>query len=219
MNLTLLTHYLPTGAEDYQLIADMTIPGREQYCLNHGYRHLIHSGPYHDERLYWAIQRLHLLYDYLFAGVNDVDAVWVLNPQSVITNLSKPVTDYLTSDHDFFVCADVNGINMASFIVKKTEWTKRYLEMLMDLAPRVNHGWWEQMAVMRTYQLPEWRDKIKVLDHPSLNSYLYTRLYNRPDSTPGQWHKGDLVLSFPGTTFADRLKLIPEFLSSDHITL
>lgn len=217
MNLTLLTHYIPTPKEDYQLIADLTIPTKDEYCARFGYRHLIHAGPYGNDRLYWAIQRLQLIYDYLFAGINDVDAVWALNPQSLITSLKIDVADYLTPEHDFFVCADVNGINMASFVVRKTEWTKRYLEHLLKLAPNVNHGWWEQMAVIRTYQLPEWAPKIKLLDHPSLNSYLYSRLYNRPDTTPGQWARGHLVLSFPGTTFADRLKLIPEMQSPANI--
>lgn len=217
MNLTLLTHYIPTPKEDYQIIADLTIPGKEAYCQRFGYRHLVHCGSYGNERLYWAIQRLQLVYDYLFAGLNDVDAVWVLNPQSLITSFKKPVTDYLTPEHDFFITADINGLNAGSFIVRKTEWTKRYLECLLKLAPNVNHGHWEQMAMIRTYQLPEWAPKIKVLDHPSIQGYLYTRLYSRPDSTPGQWHKGDLVLSFPGTTFADRLRLIPEILAGDNI--
>lgn len=217
MNLTLLTHYLPTVKENYQLVADLTIPGREAYCARFGYRHLVHSGPYYDERLYWAIQRLHLVYDYLFAATNDVDCVWVLNPQSLITSYRKDVADYLTPEHDFFVSADINGINMSSFIVRKTEWSKRYLEHLMELAPRINHCWHEQKAVIDTHLLSEWRGKIKMLDHPSINSYLYSALYNRPDTTPGQWKRGHLVLGLPGTTFEHRIKLITDFLGGDNI--
>jgi len=218
MNLTLLTHYIPTEKEDYQKIADLTVPGRKIYCERHGYAWAVYRGTYRDANLYWAIQRLHLIYDILFTESSQTDIVWVLNPQSLITNYSKPVIDYLDAAHDFFVCADINGINMASFVVRKTEWSKRYLEMLLELAPRIGHTWHEQQAVIVTKDLPEWRDKIKILDHPSINSYLYSRLYNRPDSTPGQWHKGHLVLSLPGTTFADRMKIIPEFLLGDNIT-
>jgi hypothetical protein len=221
MNLTLLTHYLPTERENYQLIADMTLPGREAYCARFGYQHLVHSGSYHDSSLYWAIQRLHLLYDYLYAGPNDVDAVWVLNPQSLITSYRKAVTDYLDPypDRDFFVTKDINGVNMASFIVRKTDWTKRYLECLMELAPRIGHCWHEQQAVIETHEKPQWACKIKLLDHPSINSYLYSRLYSRPATTPGQWEKGHLILSLPGTSFADRLRLIPEMLGGDNIDL
>lgn len=217
MNLTLLTHYLPTERENYQLIADLTIPGREAYCARFGYRHLVHSGPYHNDRLYWAIQRLHLLYDYLYAGPNDVDAVWVLNPQSLITSFKQDVADYLTPEHDFSVTADINGINMASFIVRKTEWTKRYLEYLLDLSPRIGHCWHEQAAVIQTHTQPEWAAKIKLLPHPSINSILYSRLYGRSPNTAGQWQKGHLVLSLPGTTFSQRLALIPEYLSPENV--
>lgn len=208
MNLTLLTHYIPTLKEDYQVIADLTIPTKDAYCERFGYRHMVHAGPYGNERLYWAIQRLQLVYDYLFSGVNDVDAVWALNPQSLITSLKIDVADYLTPDHDFFITADINGLNAGSFIVRKTEWSRRYLECLLKLAPNVNHGHWEQMAMIRTYQLPEWAPKIGILPHPSINSYLYSRLYNMPDTTPGQWKPGHLVLSLPGTTFQQRIEIL-----------
>lgn len=217
MNLTLLTHYLPTEQENYQLIADLTLPGREAYCARFGYQHLVHSGTYYDSNLYWAIQRLHLLYDYLYSCKNNVDAVWVLNPQSVITSYKKDVKDFIDSNHDFFVTKDINGINMASFIVKKTDWTKKYLEHLMEISPKIDHCWHEQQAVIVTHEQEQWKDKIKILDHPSINSYLYSRLYNRPHNTPGQWERGHLVLSLPGTSFSDRLKLIPEILSGDNI--
>lgn len=217
MNLTLLTHYIPTPKEDYQIIADLTIPGKEAYCQRFGYRHLVHCGSYGNERLYWAIQRLQLVYDCLFSGVNDIDVLWALNPTSMITNLKKDVADYLTPEHDFFVTADINAINMGSFLVRKTDWTKRYLECLLDLAPRVDHGWWEQKAVILTHDLPEWRDKIKILPHPSIQCYDYLGLYNRGPETPGQWRKGSMVLSLPGTTFEHRVRYITAFLAGDNI--
>lgn len=216
MNLTLLTHYIPTPKEDYQVIADLTIPAKETYCARFGYRHLIHAGPYGNERLYWAIQRLQLVYDYLFAGVNDVDAVWALNPQSLITSFKTDVASYLTPEHDFFITADINGLNAGSFIVRKTEWSKRWLTMLIKKASQTADCWYEQRQMQNHYQDPEWRDKVKVLDHPSLQSYDY-RLYGRGPGTAGHWERGHLVLSMPGTTFEHRVAYITSFLAGDNI--
>lgn len=216
MNLTLLTHYIPTPSENYQLVADLTIPGREYYCAKFGYRHLIHNGSYHDARLYWAVQRLHLIYDYLFAGVNDVDLVWALNPQSLITSHKVPVTQFLDSEHDFFIHEDINGLNAASFIIRKTEWSKRWLEMIINEATKSNDCWHEQRAMINHYKDAEWAGKIKVLAHPAINSYQYAR-YGRGPETPGNWQKGQLVLSLPGITFTERLSFITSFLSGDNI--
>ena len=216
MNLTLLTHYIPTPKEDYQLIADLTIPGKEAYCARFGYRHLIHGGPYFDEKLYWAIQRLHLVYDYMFQGVNDVDAVWVLNPASIITNYSKSVTDFVDNEHDFFVTKDCNDINMGSFIVRKSDWTKRYLRYLIDHTKTHSHCWFEQFSVINTYQSSPWKEKIKILDHPSINSYQYFR-YKKPPETAGNWKKGHLVLALPGLSFSERINIIGDFISKDNV--
>lgn len=216
MNLTLLTHYLPTAKENYQLVADLTIPGREAYCERHGYRHLVHSGPYANPSEYYAIQRLRLVYDYLFAAINDVDYVWVLNVQSLVTNLSLPITQLLDDQHDLFVHEDINGLNAASLILRKSDWTKRYLEMLIPAAAATSHCWHEQKILQDTYKSPEWSDKIKTLVHPAANSYMYVR-YGRGPDTPGDWRKGHLVLSLPGITFTERLSFITTFLAGDNI--
>lgn len=216
MNLTLLTHYIPTPKEDYQIIADLTIPTKDAYCARFGCRHMVHAGPYGNERLYWAIQRLQLIYDYLFSGVNDVDAVWALNPQSLITSLKVDVAQYLMPEHDFWITADINGLNAGSFIVRKSEWSKRWLSLLIDRASRTLDCWYEQRQMQHHYLMPEWATKIKVLDHPSLQSYDY-RLYGRGPGTPGHWERGHLVLSLPGTTFDHRVSYITTFLAADNI--
>lgn len=217
MNLTLLTHYIPTPKEDYQVIADLTIPAKEAYCQRFGYRHMIHCGSYGNERLYWAIQRLQLVYDYLFSAVNDVDAVWVLNPQSLVTSFKKDVADYITPEHDFWITADINGLNAGSFIIRKSEWSKQWLKMLIDKASNTQDCWYEQRQMQNHYQLADWRDKIKVLDHPSIQDYDYVGLYNRGPETAGQWRKGSLVLSLPGTTFEHRVRYITAFLAGNNI--
>lgn len=216
MNLTLLTHYIPTPKEDYQVIADLTIPGKEAYCQRFGYRHMVHCGPYGNERLYWAIQRLQLVYDYLFSAVNDVDAVWVLNPQSVITSFKIDIAQYLDADHDFFIQEDINGLNAASFVIRKTEWSKRWLEMLIDKASKTTDCWFEQRQMQNHYRLPEWSDRIKVIPQPAFNSYDY-RLYGRGPGTAGHWERGHLALSLPGTTFEHRVRYITSFLAGDNI--
>lgn len=214
MNIALLTFYSP----HYQKVADLTSPGKEEYCEKNDYKHLIKIGSYKNANLYYAIDRLIYLYDILFDQPPEddylvPDAVWVLNVQSIVTNYNKKIEDLIDADHDFYISPDVGGLNAGSFIVKKSDWSKKWLEEVIKLAPNVNHCHWEQTAMQHLHIKEEFRPKIKILRQDDLNSYDYT-LYrpNWNENTLGHWHSGDLAISLPGLTIDQRMELIPKWL-------
>lgn len=213
MKLALLSYYT-RDHEDYQVVADINVPARDQYCKRHGYDHIVHCGPYHDPSLYYAVARIFKVYDMFFKSESPPDLIWVLNIQAVLTNQTIPVTQYLDDNYDFFITKDCHVVNAGSFIIRRGEWSKKWLEMIMDRAPKVGGPWHENRVVIDEWEKPEWKDHIKILPQNLINAYNY-ELYapNWGKTTPGHWQKGDLVLSLPGINMAKRLQLIKEFQS------
>ncbi len=206
MTVTLLSHYLPTERENYQRLADILLPNRDKYCARHGYVHHVHSGPYRDATLYYAVQRLHLLLD-LMKSPNATDAYWVLNIQSIITNPTIKVESFLTEGRDFFAHSDINAkINAGSFLIRNTEWARLWVAFLIEDVKTHDHCWHENWSMIRHCHNPPWVGKIHVADHPGINSYSY-REYGRGPETPGDWRPDHLVLSLPGLSLDQRIAI------------
>lgn len=206
MKIALLTHYLPTKDDDYQKLADLTIPNRDDYCKKHGYQHIVQCGAYKDVSLYYAVQRIHLIWD-IFNKQDSPDLIWVLNVQAVITNSRHKITNFIDDEHDFFIHADINGLNAGSFIIRKSEWSKKWLDFIIEKSADNSHCWHEQKIMIDNHSKPEWAYKIKILDHPGINSYQYFR-YGRGTDTPGDWRPDHLCLSLPGLTLKERLEIV-----------
>ena len=224
MKIALLTFY----TKEYQKLADIILPNKEEYCKKRGYEHIVKIGPFTNRGLYYAIDRLLYLHDLLFVQNHDVDAVWVLNVQSLITNYNKKIEDLITEpliiqkdlqpgqtvvtkEYDFFFSRDVGGCNAGSFIVRKTDWSRSWIQLITTLAPNIGHVHHEQWVMELYHKQPQWINLIKILPQNLLNSYLYT--YYAPnwnENTPGHWQSGDLALSFPGMDLNKRMVEIPK---------
>ncbi len=191
MHLVLLSYY----TKEFQALADVTLPGKQEYCDRWGYKHVVHV----PEKLihYYAVDRIKFLRDLLFETENNFDFAWVLNGHAMIMNHTIDVAQFTDNEHDFFITRDVNALNAGSFLIRKSEWGKKWLDMIYKEAPYVGHGWYENKTIIDHENDPLFKDKIKVLPHPSINSYSYD-YYNWPDTTPGHFRKGDFVLHVPG---------------------
>lgn len=211
MKLALLT-YWTNDRERYDDVAAINVPARDTYCARHGYTHVTHCGPYHDATLYYAVARIFKVYDMLFNDPNPPDYVWVLNVQAVITNQTIAVDTYLTDDADFWITRDCHVINAGSLIVRRSEWSRQWLQMIMKEAPVVNHCWHENFTILTRAPESPWKERINVLPQDTINSYSYSqprRLYPPWGvGQPGDWKPGHLVLSLPGLNINQRLDII-----------
>lgn len=220
MKLALLTHYLPTAAEDYTELASITVPQRDDYCKRHGYEHIVHSGIYGDASLYYAVQRLYLLHD-LMTKRPDIEVFWVLNVQALLTNLTKPVAhEWETTaalrigtvmiDHHFWVAHDCHGLNAGSFLVRNSEWGRAWIKLVADqsVASRNTHAWHEQKIMQDLTPHVFFKGRIQIVPQSAINSYDYVLYPPWNETTPGHWQPGDLVLSLPGLTLKQRLEIV-----------
>jgi hypothetical protein len=211
MKFALLTYYT-TWPVDYQPIADIIIPNRDAYCRRHGYDHAVATGLSYDlpDSQYYARYRLQYLCDYLM-GHGTVDYCWVLNVSSYITGPEKRLEDLVDDHHDIYFTHGVGVLNAGSFIVRNCATVWDWL--ICMVAESVDNDN-EQLAIQHSEKDPRFSYLFKILPQRSINSYwheLYGNLYGPLDKlTEGQWQPGDLVISLPGVSLADRLKILRE---------
>ena len=218
MKLAIVTQHIP----NYQSLADLTVPNHEEYCKRHGYQHIVKIGSYGDAARYYGFQKAEFILDLFFnpakAGIAESDSpdiIWSLNLPSVITNMTKPVMEGLKEDADFWISKDCHDINAGSYLVRKSEWSKRWLEFIVSEEPEYRADCWaEQRVVIHNHDKPEWKTRISIEHQRLLNSYNYL-LYSPWNScTVGDWRPGDLVLSFPGMNLEQRIGLVTEALKN-----
>ena len=211
MKIVLLTYFL----DNYRPVFDLVRSNKDQYCARHGYLHLAKTGPYHNPNWYYGFQKMQYLYDLMFdsakTGMNiQPDIVWSLNIQSVITNCTHPLTDYIDhyDDYDFWAAKDTsNDINMGSFIIRKSDWSKKWLRFILDKEPEYERHWYEQSVVQDFWRQSPWKEKIQILPQNVINAYRFS-LYKWPEHLAGNWRPGDFVISFPATSLEERINLL-----------
>ncbi len=191
----------------FQSVADVTMPSLRQYCQRHGYTLTIHCGGFGDRGRYYGFQKTELA-QLLLRGV---DALWVLDADTLITNFTIAVHTLIDSHHDVFAAHDVNGFNAGSYLIRNTDNAHFFLNAVGMASGRPGMDG-EQPAMKEL--LDEGLAKFRQLPQNSINSYIYSEY--GIDTDKGDWRKGDLLLHLPGRTNARRIELFtsPEIVDN-----
>lgn len=190
--------------EGWSNIAKIVLPNAKEYCQRHGYAldAIMHREPYPLNFGYSKLTEIKRL-------LKNFDIVWSLDLDTLITNHCYKVEDFIDflEDYDFFITKDVNGINGGSFIVKKSDWSIPFLDLLYSLKGEEGMHC-EQDAI--NYYYKNYKDKIKILPHPSINSYKYELYPEFEYGIDGQWMEGDFVLHLPGLSIEKRIEILKQ---------
>jgi len=185
-------------------IAKVVLPNAGAYCKRHGYdfKFICFPEPYESD---FGFRKLRYIQECFKI---DYGIVWSLDLDTLIINHKYKIEDFLDEENSLFICEDYNGLNCGSFVVKNTDWSEQFLKYCLEQKgkPEV---YCEQNA-MEDYIQMYGQEKIKILEHPSINSYLYE---NYPDIPPqkheeGQWQEGDFLLHLPGIGMDKRLEIL-----------
>src|SRR5438552_2281470 len=103
-----------TMSESWQELADIVIPNLRTYCKKHSYDLEVWTIPSKFE-----FEKIKMLIELLKC---DIDAVFCLDLDTLITNHNIKVESFLDPDHDFYLTKDINTWNTGSVIVKNTKW-------------------------------------------------------------------------------------------------
>lgn len=213
MKMALLSLYQP----NYQRLADVVLPNWKRYCMAQGYDLRVFCGTFGTHPI--GFQKLQYLYDQMFTK-NLMDLAWVIDLDILITNQTVRFERFVSDSHDWYVCEEPWAkINHGSFIIKKTDNSRRIIEsILMKMGQ-----WGDEQTVMNM----EYRDKgllaqnrIKVLPHPSINSFLcrfYLEDKHAWRTLAANWFKGHFVLHLIAMSLEQRLKVFQDKDIQDQI--
>lgn len=190
-------------SDSWKGLADIVLPNANEYAHKHGYYILFKSYPDVFSG-YEKIRHINAIFKTLV-----VDAVWSLDLDTLITNHTKKIEDFIDNEHDYFICKDYNSINAGSFIIRKSEWSENFMQYVMEQEGK-EKMYCEQNGIEAYMKEFPNDEKIKILPHPSINSYLYE---NYPDIPPqtheqGEWIEGDFLLHLPGIGLEKRIEIM-----------
>lgn len=203
----LLTAYYP----NYKQLADIVLPNLQEYCIKHGYGFYDYVLP--EVGVHFSFKRMKMLRELMNYNT---DVILCTDIDILITNYNIKIESFLDSKHDFFIAKDVNGINAGNFIVRNTEWSRKYIDFILSKQDSFEN---DQNVIEAIKDDKEWNSKIKILPHPSINSLMYDeygerygiigdRRIEKPTHEEGNWESKDFLLHLPGMPLERRLEIL-----------
>lgn len=198
--IKVLTHYTPSWKD----LAEITIPISELYCSKHGYSiNAYECSPYQH---YNGKEKLR----HILEGLNDNDIALVMDADSIITNLTIKIESFIDNKHDFYISNHLGKCNAGVFIIRLTKWSRKFIDYLLENIGK-EKVYCEQDAIQKYQSENPNNPKIKILTHPSINSFNYNLYPEHPDITEesqGMWNKGNFILHLPGVGITERKKIL-----------
>lgn len=200
MRIVVCTMYSPA----YKELAELTVPNMQKYAARHGYdTHIIFV---EDEK--WAYKK-HEAFKELFEM--GYDLIWYKDVDAIITNLSVPIESFLDDENVFYITKDFNELNGGSVIIKNTTAGRMFNSIVLENSDMFEN---EQNLFNSFPILVLGVDFMKILPHPSINSYKYD-LYPECKGCVGReylgdWMGGNFVLHVPALGLGKRLEILSQ---------
>jgi len=212
---------------NFKEMAEMTwFNNKVEYAKLHGYN------AFHCTEEHFCFEPQYLYYEKynfilnIFDNYPDIEWIWFTGTDLIITNFTIKLESIIDNNYQQIICADVNGINIDSHLIKNSLISKGLLKWILDTKEQSVRGWpFEQGAIWAFYQQNHLSQYImKVMPQRVMNSYLYG-LYGNQYSAPyldpytkqdGEYQFGDFALQLPGVANDIRLKVFSEIQSSVH---
>lgn len=182
-----------------------------RYAEKHGYLALAKTDNFSVEQVHFD-KFTHLLD--VMAAHPEVDWVWWLDNDAMITNFDVRVEDLVDNNYHVIMPTDIAALNTGSFIVRNSAQSREWLEFLLSKKAeyRNDKKWFEQQAVIDFY--PKFQHLFKIIPQQWLNSYDY-KMYNVEGidllGQDGQWYPGDFVIHWPGLPNNTRIQLAQQY--------
>lgn len=198
----------------YQPLADITWnQNKLLYCEKHGYGSFNKTEGFRKD-MPIGFEKLFIIQELMKKP--DTEWIWWTGCDAMVTNFNIKIEDRIVPGYDLIIATDCNEINNDSFLIRNCEWSKSYIEGLIQLIPKYsNHYFYEQQAMIDTYF--DHKDHIKIVPQRQMNSYQ-NDLYpwqSKYDllGNDGTWQEGDWLVQWPGTQLDLRLKLAKFYLN------
>lgn len=194
--ITVLVAY----TEAFDALAAFTVPILRCYCARHGYDLLVHRGGFGNRNRQFGFQKTELVRSVL----RGTDAMLVLDVDTLITNHSSRIESMMGQEF-IGVCLDENGLNAGSYIIRRNPYSDVFLSAVVGMEGKP--GVLGEQDAMRDILRAEMFPYLRLLPHPSINSYRYDLYGKTKTHEEGQWQEGDFLLHLPGMTNERRLEV------------
>ena len=206
---------------DYQPLADYTwTQNKLEYARRHGYDAYCKIDDFRLPKHQVGGEKLRLFREYFDTHPN-TEWGWWLETDTLITNYNTKIEDLVDNNYHFIIGTDGNGMNAGSFFLRNTAEGNRYLNWLIEMWPQYqNHYFYEQQAMIDSYNMPQWNSIIKLEPQHKFNSHDCWPNSWLPgfgfDKLGGRawWEPGDTVVHWPGSSLQTRLgRHIPYYMT------
>jgi len=204
------------NTDNYQDLADITDPPKQEYCDRYGYRFFVLKEKRYSECM--GFNKIGFVLD-LFDQYPDIEWLLFTECDATITNLRIRIEDRIDNDYHFIVPVDRLNINSGNFLVRNSAKGRAYLQMIMDSEPEYKtHEWAEQQVIIDT--VADYSDTVKIVEQKYMNSYdppAYGPFadYVKKDifENKGEWDIGDWIIHWPGIDKSVRIDRAPKIIS------
>lgn len=215
---------------NYQPLADITWEQNKlKYAELHGYKTFCKTDNFVPTSI-MGYQKIHYVSD-LMKQYPEIEWFWITGTDTLITNFATRIEDRIISSHHFIICADNNGLNADSLLVRNSPEGRAYIHQILALEPECSKFWdGEQRAIQislgfpvtcdpawraleKVEVAPQYTDIVKIMPQRYMNSFnykIYGDTYTDHRDTlwqDGNWQFGDWLIHWPGTTLPDRIEL------------
>ena len=225
-------------------LAEMTLPSKASYCQRQGYELRNKRQTSRLEKKVWTkkpegheswpydgFDKVNYITELLSERSDDVrrtkyDWIFWCDCDTLITNQSISVEQFMEDDKDFIITVDHAGLNGGVFLLRNSVqgWVFwRELKEKMYQTAHLNDFLFgeEQTAMQMLVEDERFQARVKILPQKAFNSYPYKEVYGHPNGYPdktganGTWEPGDFVIHIPGfgpDLYERRLQHFKQFL-------
>ena len=197
----------------YRELADITYKeNKVPYCVRHGYKLFAKTDNF-SEGTRKFFDKFRFLLEVMESNP-DVEWLWWLDGDAMITNWTIPVTKYCNNDYHFVITVDRYNLNNGSFFIRNSDQGRNYLKHLLSVEEDYLTAKWPDQQPMIDL-VEEYQAITKIHGQRDFNSYDYDFYHQDHGNTHdwdlfgnnGNWQPGDFVCHYPGVKQADRIRL------------
>lgn len=198
--------------EGHAELGAVSWPNKVAYAEKHGYGYHCKTDDFTNPV---SIQfEKHIIMLELMEANPDVDWVWWLDNDAMITNFDVKLEDIVDNDYHVIMTTDVATVNGGCFIVRNTEQGRDWLKFMLYIGQKeYKDNKWPDQQPMADFFI-KYRDIIKIVPQRTMNSYDY-KIYQVDGidqlGTSGQWEPGDFVIHFPALNNQLRIQLMNQY--------
>jgi hypothetical protein len=187
-------------------------PNKVAYAEKHGYGTYLKTDDFNNPI---SIQfEKHIMMLELMELNPDLDWVWWLDNDAMITNFDIKLENIVDPDYHVIMTTDVATMNGGCFIVRNSEQGREWLKFMLYIGQKeyADNRWPDQQPMADFYY--KYRDIVKIVPQRTMNSYDY-KIYGVDGidqcGESGQWYPGDFVIHFPALPNTTRIQLMNQY--------